>query len=1166
MRRLFCCKKSKAAASNRVIKINDSIYNTSKKFRNNRISTTKYNVITFLPKNLFEQFRRLANVYFVFLLILLYIPQISSLQPISTLFSLIFVLTVTAIKDAVDDIARYRSDKQINNRRTEILINKQLIDKYWREIQVGDIIRIHNNDFIPADMILISSSEPNGLCLIETTDLDGESNLKPRQALKETVYLQDNLTELSNFNAEIECEQPNNNLLRFEGKLIWNSQTYALGNDNILLRGTRLRNTQWAFGIVCYAGQDTKLMQNSGKPKFKRTKIDHWLNKILIGIFIFLILTCSILAICNGFWEYNSGSKFRIYLPWESYVSLDSRTGAIQIAALIFFSYIILLNTVIPSSLYISIEIIRLFQAKWIDWDNQMYYEPNNSQAQSHTASLSEELGQIEYIFSDKTGTLTQNIMTFKKCSIRGKLYGDIINENRHNTRITTELENNNFIWYDQILIDAIENNDNNEINHFFTLLALCHTVISEEKNGKIIYQAQSPDENALVTAARSFGFEFLSRTQSNITVRFRNQTEIYDLLHILDFNNYRKRMSIIVRKHGKIILYCKGADSTIKERLDPLENDIMTLTDEHLHKVASEGLRTLCLAWKELNEKDYKKWANKLKNATTSMQQREEQMNDLYEEIEINMKLLGMTAIEDKLQDGVPECIEKLTQAGINIWMLTGDKIETAENVGFSCRLLKNNMIIKRIDEETQADVTFALNKFRNELIEKIEQLYNIHIDDRNKRLQWKNFNIPLQKINSEHHFQGFSLLITGTALIHALSNELKMSFLELSTMCKTVICCRVTPLQKAQIVELIRKNDKVITLAIGDGANDVSMIQKAHIGIGISGQEGRQAVLASDYSIGQFRFLERLLFVHGRWSYIRISKFLRYFFYKNFAFTFCQFWFAFYCGFSAQTIFDSFFVTLYNIFFTTFPVVTLGVHDQDISASHSISRPHLYIIGQKDQLFNRKIFAECALHGLITSCIIFFFSYLCLLSNTESSGIPLNDTQSFGFMVATILVIVVNLENALEMWYWSGIYMFILSGTIILHFIFHFVIYSTLLRLKFKINYPYVGIAQVAMTNVTFWFTLLLICVILLLPIIGREFFRIRFIPNETDKARLIQKFCIPQKKETVIPTDQEPRQRPQSVRSTGSGYAFSQQKGWGPLITSGTLRTKSATSSHT
>jgi phospholipid-translocating ATPase len=348
-------------------------------------------------------------------------------------------------------------------------------------------------------------------------------------------------------------------------------------------------------------------------------------------------------------------------------------------------------------------------------------------------------------------------------------------------------------------------------------------------------------------------------------------------------------------------------------------------------------------------------------------MEQRDEKVAELYEEIEKNLNLLGATGIEDKLQDGVPQCIERLAQAGIKIWVLTGDKIgneiiylikiidlfipETAYNIGLSCKLLTNEMEIKTIEENSEESVAAKLDDIRNSMIEKIEELFDVNIDDRDKRLDWKSWginNLNFDKYRKPYHgeinsnasvksvrfsvedpsindqsidteqFEGFAILITGQALTHALSENLKMKFLEIGTMCKAVICCRVTPLQKAQVVELVMKNENKTTLAIGDGANDVSMIQsknffirieinylfviEAHIGIGISGEEGQQAVLASDFSFGQFCYLERLLLIHGRLSYLRVSKFLRYFFYKNFASTFCHFWFAFFCGYSAQ------------------------------------------------------------------------------------------------------------------------------------------------------------------------------------------------------------------------------------------------------------------------
>ncbi|CAF3795392.1 unnamed protein product, partial [Adineta steineri] len=240
-------KKKVVEEESRKIKANDPSLDTTQ-YAGNEITTSKYNIITFLPKNLFEQFRRLANAYFLFLLCLQLIPQISSLAPITTILPLVFVLALTAIKDASDDIARHRSDREVNNRETKTVVGKEFVTKKWKDVKVGDMIQLTNNEFVTADVVIISSSDENGLCFIETAELDGETNLKVRQALEETCKIGEDLNELSSFDAEIEYEAPNNNLGRFEGNLTWKGKTYPLKNDNVLLRGTRLRNTQWAFG------------------------------------------------------------------------------------------------------------------------------------------------------------------------------------------------------------------------------------------------------------------------------------------------------------------------------------------------------------------------------------------------------------------------------------------------------------------------------------------------------------------------------------------------------------------------------------------------------------------------------------------------------------------------------------------------------------------------------------------------------------------------------------------------------------------------------------------------------------------------------------------------------------------------------------------------------
>ncbi|XP_013140301.1 PREDICTED: phospholipid-transporting ATPase ID, partial [Papilio polytes] len=1006
----------------RRIKANNREYNAQFRYANNYIKTSKYSIITFLPLNLLEQFQRLANFYFLCLLVLQLIPAISSLTPITTAIPLIGVLALTAVKDAYDDFQRHQNDSQVNHRRAKTLRNGKLVEEKWASVQVGDVIRLENDQFVAADILLLSSSEPNGLCYIETAELDGETNLKCRQCLLETAAMGQDDGQLGAFDGEIVCETPNNLLNKFEGTLSWRDQHFSLDNDKILLRGCVLRNTTWCYGVVVFAGKDTKLMQNSGKTKFKRTSIDRLLNFLIIGIVFFLLSMCVFCTVACGVWEWLVGRHFQLYLPWDTLVPAEPASGAVVIAFLVFFSYAIVMNTVVPISLYVSVEVIRFAQSFLINWDEKMYYEKTGTAAKARTTTLNEELGQIQYIFSDKTGTLTQNIMTFNKCSIAGVCYGDVVDET---TGETIELTENTepldfsfnpeyepeFKFFDCTLLEAVRRGDRH-VHDFFRLLALCHTVMPDQKNGRLEYQAQSPDEAALVSAARNFGFVFRERSPNSITIEVMGKTEVYELLCILDFNNVRKRMSVILRKDGEIRLYTKGADNVIYDRLKGgCQQEVRAKTQEHLNKFAGEGLRTLALAWRPLEERGFAEWKRRHQAAALALRDRDERLDAIYEEIETDLLLMGVTAIEDKLQDGVPETIANLSMAGMKIWVLTGDKQETAINIGYSCQLLTDDMAeVFIIDGVTHDDVDRQLAKSRDSIRVVNTFLPYGSSEAKNStanggagagagrpspgRAANVKLNAPAVSVvtfsneysaggaeggRSDAHehanddTNGFAIVVNGHSLVHCLHPKLEEKFLEVVLQCRSVICCRVTPLQKAMVVELIKKSRKAVTLAIGDGANDVSMIKAAHIGVGISGQEGMQAVLASDYSIAQFRFLQRLLLVHGRWSYYRMCKFLRYFFYKNFAFTVCHFWFAFFCGFSAQTVFDEMFISVYNLFYTSLPVLALGVFEQDVSDSTALQFPKLYAPGHTSRLFNKTEFIKSTLHGCFTSLVLF-------------------------------------------------------------------------------------------------------------------------------------------------------------------------------------------------
>ncbi|XP_032069923.1 phospholipid-transporting ATPase IC [Thamnophis elegans] len=1137
------------------------------KYAGNVIKTYKYNPITFLPLNLYEQFKRIANFYFLVLLILQTIPQITTLSWYTTLVPLLLVLGITAVKDLVDDIARHRMDSEINNRTCDVIKGKSFQNTKWKDIVVGDIIRLGKNAFVPADILLLSSSEPNSLCYVETAELDGETNLKFKMSLEVTDRCLQEESALAVFDGLVECEEPNNRLDKFTGALLWRGKRYALDSDKILLRGCKIRNTEVCHGLVIFAGADTKIMKNSGKTRFKRTKIDSLMNFMVYMIFVLLILESAGLAIGHTYWEQQIGNS-----SWYLYDGEDhspSYRGFLN-----FWGYIIVLNTMVPISLYVSVEVIRLGQSYFINWDLQMYYPEKDTAAKARTTTLNEQLGQIHYIFSDKTGTLTQNIMTFKKCCINGQTYGECRDKTgeEHDHLEQVDLSWNmhadgKLNFYDHYLIEKIKTGKETEIQQFFLLLAICHTVMVDASDGELNYHAASPDEEALVTAARNLGFVFLSRTQNTITISEMGIVKTYDVLAILDFNSDRKRMSVITRDpNGTIKLYCKGADTVMFERLRP-RNPNKQDTEDALNIFANESLRTLCLCYKEITHYEYELWEKKFMAASLALTNRDAALDKVYEEIEQNLILLGATAIEDKLQDGVPETISKLAKADIKIWVLTGDKKETAENIGFSCELLTDETNI-HYGEDISALLQTRLENQRNQigtydksssranepffeegknqaLIITGSWLNEILLEKKTKKKKLLKLKFPKTAEEKEKHKE-------TKRRIDLYKEQQQRNFVDLACECNAVICCRVTPKQKAMVVDLVKRYKKAITLAIGDGANDVNMIKTAHIGVGISGQEGMQAVMSSDYSFGQFRYLQRLLLVHGRWSYIRMCKFLRYFFYKNFAFTLVHFWYSFFNGFSAQTAYEDWFITLYNVLYSSLPVLLVGLLDQDVSDKLSIRFPRLYILGQKDLLFNYKKFFLSLLHGVITSLIIFFIPYGAYLQTMGQDGEAPSDYQSFAVTASSSLIIAVNFQMGMDTSYWTFVNAFSIFGSIALYFGIMFDLHSAGIHVLFPSVFQFTGTASNALRQPYIWLTIILSVALCLLPIIALRFFVMTIWPTKSEKIR---------KNRQKYKAEEVKWKRRQSVIRRGvtgrrSAYAFSHQRGYADLIASGRI----------
>lgn len=977
------------------------------------------------------------------------------------------VLMVSMVKQAIEDKRRHAADDAQNARNCRVLGRRgETIVKQWMELQVGDIVCLHSHDEAPADIFILSTAEEEGRCFVETCNLDGETNLKRRCSIQELgKYMgfrklndppldeQEHARSTMAFTGVMDYEHPNNRLYNFTGRIKISQQstkeTIPIGPSNIILRGCSIRGCPYLYGLVIFTGHETKLMQNSRVTPSKQSNVYKMVNRCILLIFATQTILCIISTACNMTWMDRNETRL-----W--YMGSIKRTShAADIVS--FFTFLILYNNLVPISLYVSLDIVKVIQAKQIASDPEMCYE--NKFAIARTSDLNEELGQIEYIFSDKTGTLTRNIMEFRKCFIAGVSYGfgtteigravaelarkDAVETNIQLSGISrgTDMQDEQVSYDpqqaqvafdpsihfdDPRIIDALNTNSEEaaHIDEFLTILSVCHSVIPEQSkdDGTVEYRASSPDEEALVKAAKCLGYNFLTPAPViDLLVTKKSghsEKRTYTILNVNEFSSTRKRMSVVVRtSSNQYFVFCKGADNVMIPRSSAYPH--MAQLQQELKRFASEGLRTLVLCCRELSEQEYVKWDAKYQNAVTSLCNREELLDELAEVIEVNMKIIGATAIEDKLQEGVPGAIFNLAQAGIKIWMLTGDKEETAINIGHACQLINSGMRLLTINCENLTDLTAQVNS-----------LYES--EDVQSHLR--------SKVVSRH----LALVCDGKSLVHifppkgtkstpetlAILAQLEEKMRLMSSICQAVIACRVSPAQKADIVNLIRYNSphKAITLAIGDGANDVNMIQSAHVGVGISGQEGVQAANASDYTISQFRFLERLLLVHGRYNYHRISKVILYSFYKNVALVIALFLFNFFNGQSGTSVFESFVMAGWN-FFLALPIIAVGIFYQDVSPEQALRYPKLYIAGQRNEGLNTKCFSAWILDAVIQAHICF----LCVINPISNlhGGIPALYLQ--GTVIYAVLLLSANLKVAIETDFWTKYNFSVLSFSVV-------------------------------------------------------------------------------------------------------------------------------------
>ncbi|KAK3295926.1 uncharacterized protein B0H64DRAFT_159259 [Chaetomium fimeti] len=1099
----------------RIIHLNNPPANAANKYVDNHVSTAKYNIATFPLKFLFEQFSKFANIFFLFTAGLQQIPGLSPTNQYTTIGPLIVVLLVSAGKELVEDYRRKQADKSLNMSKARVLRGSSFEETKWINVAVGDIVRVESEEPFPADLVLLASSEPEGLCYIETANLDGETNLKIKQALPETSSMVSS-TEVSRLGGRLRSEQPNSSLYTYEATLTMQAgggeKELSLNPEQLLLRGATLRNTPWVHGVVVFTGHETKLMRNATAAPIKRTKVERQLNKLVLAL-VGMLLVLSVISTAGDLIMRRVAGESLSYLSLET---LDDAAAVARIFIKDMVTYWVLFSALVPISLFVTLEMVKYWHGILINDDLDIYHDVTDTPANCRTSSLVEELGMVEYVFSDKTGTLTCNQMEFKASSIAGIMYAGTVPEDRVAT-IEDGVEVG-IHEFKQLKKNLEDHPSAQAIHHFLTLLAVCHTVIPERnEEGEIKYQAASPDEGALVDGALQLGYKFSARKPRAVIIEVNGEQLEYELLAVCEFNSTRKRMSTIYRcPDGKVRCYTKGADTVILERLND-NNPHVDVTLRHLEEYASEGLRTLCLAMREVPEHEFQEWYQVFDKAQTTVSgNRAEELDKASELIEKDFYLLGATAIEDRLQDGVPETIHTLQEAGIKVWVLTGDRQETAINIGMSCKLLSEDMMLLIVNEES-AEAT------RDNLQKKLDAIHN--------------------QGDGTIEMGTLALVIDGKSLTYALEKDLEKLFLDLAVKCKAVICCRVSPLQKAMVVKLVKKYQKEsILLAIGDGANDVSMIQAAHIGIGISGMEGLQAARSADVSIAQFRFLRKLLLVHGAWSYHRVAKAILFSFYKNITLYLTQFWYVFQNVFSGEVIYESWTLSFYNVFYTVLPPLVLGILDQFVSARLLDRYPQLYKLGQTNSFFRSSVFASWIINAVYHSIILYlggsaFYIYDGVQKDSFPAGKWVWGAAMYGAVLLTVLG-----KAALVTNNWTKYHVIAIPGSMAIWIVFIAVYGTVAPMLGFSMEY--FGVVPRLFTSPAFWLQMPTLALLALARDFAWKFSKRLWKPEPYHHVQEIQKYNIQDYRPRMEQFQKAIRKVRQVQRMRKQrGYAFSQ-----------------------
>ncbi|XP_053705126.1 probable phospholipid-transporting ATPase IIA isoform X1 [Synchiropus splendidus] len=954
------------------------------RYPRNVINNQKYNFFTFLPAVLFNQFKYFFNLYFLLLACSQFVPELRLGALYTYWVPLALVLMITIVREAVEEIRCYIRDKEVNSQIYSKLSTRGTVKVKSSGIQVGDLIIVEKNQRVPADMIFLRTSERNGSCFLRTDQLDGETDWKLRLPVACTQRLP-TAADLLQIRSYVYAEEPNIDIHNFIGTftrvrlqtaasvrsylqllriiLIFMWVCLQEDGDPPVNESLSIENTLWAstvvasgtvVGVVIYTGKELRSVMNNSNPRHKVGLFDlevNCLTKILFGALVVVSMVMVALQHFAGRW----------YLQ--------------------ILRFLLLFSNIVPISLRVNLDMGKVVFSWMIKKDSKI---PGTV---VRSSTIPEELGRISYLLTDKTGTLTQNEMVFRRLHLGTVAYGmDSMDEVQSHVFSAYTQPSHDLPTSRTPAATKVRKTISSRVHEAVKAIALVHNVTPVyEANGVTdqaeaeqhyedtcrVYQAASPDEVSLVQWTESVGLTLVGRDQSSMQLRTpTGQILNFTILQIFPFTYESKRMGIIVRDEstGEITFYMKGADVVMAGIVQ--YNDWL---EEECGNMAREGLRVLVVSKKSLTEEQYQDFESRYVQAKLSVHDRSLKVATVIESLEMEMELLCLTGVEDQLQTDVRPTLEILRNSGIKVWMLTGDKLETATCTAKNAHLITRSQDIHVFRAvTTRGEAHLELNAFRRK--------------------------------------HDCALVISGDSLEVCLKYY-EYEFMELACQSPAVVCCRCAPTQKAQIVRLLQERTGKLTCAVGDGGNDVSMIQEADCGVGVEGKEGKQASLAADFSVTQFKHLGRLLMVHGRNSYKRSAALSQFVIHRSLCISAMQAVFSSVFYFASISLYQGFLIIGYSTVYTMFPVFSL-VLDKDVKSEVAMLYPELYKDLLKGRPLSYKTFLIWVLISIYQGSIIMYGALLLF----ESEFVHIVAISFTSLILTELLMVALTIQT----WHW--------------------------------------------------------------------------------------------------------------------------------------------------